>query len=277
MKSPRSVSGSDRTPHRDHRRRLLAGVTLSVAIAGVVAGLWPNVGTAAKGGKTIGFSASSYQVAEPEPNGTEPLPIGCTAAAGGAPSILRSSTGGTPTVTVATTGGTAIAGTDYTPLSTTATFPRSCTYGGVPLQLLDDEGTGESGETVQLTLSNPTNGYTLGAITTTTITIVEDANPPTPFGVSGTAVQGSGGAWDVNLSWSQGGSDSGRAVDQYIVQRSTTSGGPYGQVGSRLGTLSSTVTFTDNNVPSGTYYYRVEAVEDGVTAASAEASPVTVP
>jgi hypothetical protein len=147
----------------------------------------------------------------------------------------------------------------------------------VPLQLLDDEGTGESGETLQLTLSNPTNGYSLGAITTATITIVEDASPPTPSGVAGTAVQGSGGAWEVDLSWNQGGNDSGRAVDQYSVQRSTTSGGPYDPVGSRVGTLLSPVTFTDNNVPAGTYYYRVEAVEDGVRAASAESSPVTVP
>jgi hypothetical protein len=253
---------------RHPRRRAVVIGALSLAITAPAVGFWSS-GAASKNSKTIGFTATGISMPETQSTGQEPQNFSCTP---GQPEIMRSSTGGTPTVDIAVTGGSAIAGTDYTLASTTVTFQNGRACVGIPLSLIDDEGSGESGETVQLTLSNPSNGYALG-IGTTTITIIEDASPTTPLKPAATVTAGS----QVNLSWGTGGTDSwGRAVDEYIVLRSTTSGSGYTQVGTTPGTINSPVSFTDNTVPGrGTYYYVVQAVDDGITTQSPESDPVT--
>ena len=73
-----------------------------------------------------------------------------------------------------------------------------------------------------------------------------------------------GGNQEVNLSWL-----SVTGATSYTVWRSTTSGGPYAQIGSTAATA-----YQDNSVENNTtYYYVVEAVDSaGPSANSAQAS-----
>jgi len=81
---------------------------------------------------------------------------------------------GTVTVDYSTTDGTASAGADYTTTSGTLTFLDGETSKTISIPILDD-GTLEGGsETFYVTLSNPTGEATLGAITTTVVTIKDD-------------------------------------------------------------------------------------------------------
>jgi Fibronectin type III domain len=86
--------------------------------------------------------------------------------------------------------------------------------------------------------------------------------PAAPGGLTATAVSSS----QINLSWS---SVSGATA--YHVERSTTSGGPYSQVGSTSGT-----TFSDTGLsPSTTYYYVVRSFNGCESANSSQASATT--
>jgi hypothetical protein len=256
-------------------RRVVVVATLSLAITAFLVEFGPTA-AATKSSKTIGFfSATGINSPEPEQNGQEPGLFACTA---GQPEIVRSSTAGTPTVDISTTGGSAIAGTDYTAVSmAVVTFKKGQACAPIPLTLFDDEGSSETGETVQFSLSNPSSGYTLSNVSSTTIAIVEDASPPTPSAPTASVPSGSS---QVSLTWNTGGTDSSaRAVDEFIVERSTTSGSGYQPVpnGTVPGNIQGTASFTDPNVPPGTYYYVVQAVDDGVIAQSQESSAVTVP
>ncbi|MGA2413910.1 MAG: hypothetical protein ABSF59_05660 [Candidatus Sulfotelmatobacter sp.] len=83
--------------------------------------------------------------------------------------------------------------------------------------------------------------------------------PATPVGLAATAANG-----QVGLSWT---ASSGAA--SYNVQRSTTSGGPYSQVGT-----PAVASFTDTGVTNGTeYFYVVSAVN--AAGASANSAPVS--
>jgi trimeric autotransporter adhesin len=101
--------------------------------------------------------------------------------------------GGTATLTITRTGGTAgavsvalvssdgsaIAGQDYTALSTSLTFADgSATAQTVTVQIADD-GDAEADETLRLALSAPTGGASVGSNGTTTLTVL-DNDPPGP-------------------------------------------------------------------------------------------------
>ena len=77
---------------------------------------------------------------------------------------------GTVTVNVATSNGTATAGSDYTATSRTLTFIQGETSKTFFVPITNDN-LFESAETVNLTLSNPTGGATLGTPATSTLTI----------------------------------------------------------------------------------------------------------
>ena len=119
--------------------------------------------------------------------------------------VTLSSVSGLPvTVGYATSGGTASAGSDYTPISGTLTFapnqtsqispglPTTCPACpgiGMPPSMtirlpITNDMLDEADETVTLVLSNPTNatlavGTTMGASSTSTITIRDNDAPPT--------------------------------------------------------------------------------------------------
>lgn len=77
---------------------------------------------------------------------------------------------GVVTVNFATSNGTATAGSDYTASTGTITFAQGETSKTFPVPIINDNVL-ESGETVNLTLSNPTSGAALGTPATATLTI----------------------------------------------------------------------------------------------------------
>ena len=113
-------------------------------------------------GGAIQFSAATYTT-------TEPLAVTSTA------SITLTRTGTSlasgASVQFATSNGTATAGIDYTATVTTLVFAAGETTKTVPIPILAGGASGD--ETVNLTLSNPAGGATLGARTTAVLTIVD--------------------------------------------------------------------------------------------------------
>jgi hypothetical protein len=90
--------------------------------------------------------------------------------------IYLKRTGGTVgavSVQFAVTPGTAQPGTDYKPVTATATFMAGQNTATVRVYLIDDYQL-EQLETATLTISNPTGGATLGARTTATLSIADD-------------------------------------------------------------------------------------------------------
>ena len=77
---------------------------------------------------------------------------------------------GIVTVDYATSNGTASAGSDYTSTSGTLTFNQGETSKTISIPIVND-GVFEADETVNITLSNPTGGATLGTPVTATLTI----------------------------------------------------------------------------------------------------------
>jgi hypothetical protein len=89
---------------------------------------------------------------------------------------------GEVSVTVNTANGTATAGQDFTGGPFTLTFAAGQTEKDVAIPLVND-AVAEPVETMTATLSNPTNGATLGAPATATVTINDDdAAPPGTWG-----------------------------------------------------------------------------------------------
>ncbi|AFY65136.1 Calx-beta domain-containing protein [Geitlerinema sp. PCC 7407] len=120
----------------------------------------PSVGS-------FGLSSASFGVTE-----------GTTT--GAAITVVRSGgSDGSASVTLTPSGGTAIAGSDYTSNPLVVTFAAGETSKTVFLPIVDDT-TVESAETVNLQLSNPTNGATLGSQTSATLTIADNDTAPAP-------------------------------------------------------------------------------------------------
>ena len=115
-------------------------------------------------GGAIQFSAATYTA-------TEALAVTSTA------SITLTRTGANlasgASVQFATSNGTAVAGVGYTATVTTLVFAAGETTKTVPIPILPAGASGN--ETVNLTLSNPAAGATLGARTTAVLTIVDAA------------------------------------------------------------------------------------------------------
>jgi endonuclease G len=117
----------------------------------------PNAGA-------LQFSSATYSVAEN----------------GGSISITVSRTGGSAgavAVNYATSNGSATSGEDYTTASGTLNFANGETSKTFSVAILDDAEY-EGDETVNLTLSTPTGGATLGTPSTATLTIIENESQP---------------------------------------------------------------------------------------------------
>ena len=89
--------------------------------------------------------------------------------------VARTSSSVAQSVTVSTSNGTAVAGADYTAVTTTLSFAIGETSKTVNIPILTDTQV-EGNETVNLTLSNPTNGGTLGAGRRALLIIVDNDN-----------------------------------------------------------------------------------------------------
>jgi hypothetical protein len=98
--------------------------------------------------------------------------------------VTRDGSDGTVTIAYATRDGTAAAGNEYTATSGTLTFAPGQTSKTFSVPILDNKVV-EGDQTVNLTLSNPTGGATLGSRSTAVLTIHDDdlpqvANSPPP-------------------------------------------------------------------------------------------------
>lgn len=113
------------------------------------------------------FSSATYDVSETGPSAT----ITVTRTAGSA---------GLVTVHYATSGGTATAGADYTATSGTLSFAGGETSKTFAVPILND-GSAEPSETINLALSSPTGGASVGTPSSAVLTIL-DNDPPVPTG-----------------------------------------------------------------------------------------------
>jgi hypothetical protein len=188
----------------------------STATASVVTGTSPG---------TLQFSATSYSVAENVAGGNAAITV--TRAGGGT---------GAVGVSFATSNGTATAGLDYTTVSQTLSFANGDTTAKtVNIPIIDDT-IFEGNETVNLTLSNPTGGATLGSPGSAVLTIVDnEAAPPASISLSydgqvrdrvgqgETALSGDG-AMDGTFTVTLGAGSGNRTVTQLNLTRSNQSG-----------------------------------------------------
>ena len=118
-------------------------------------------------GGTLQFSAASYSVGENAGNAA----------------VIVTRTGGSSgavSVSFATSNGTATAPGDYTAVSQTVSFANGDTANKtISIPIINDT-TAEANETVNLTLSNPTGGATLGTPSTAVLTITDNDVAPAP-------------------------------------------------------------------------------------------------
>ncbi len=102
-------------------------------------------------------------------------------------------TAGAASIDYATMNGTATAGEDYTPASGTLSFAPGETTKSFTVSILND-ALDEDGETLQLTLSNPAGGITLGASSSVAVGITDDEPQPRFSFSNVTVAEGAAGA-----------------------------------------------------------------------------------
>ncbi len=103
--------------------------------------------------------------------------------------VVRTGGGdGSTTVDYAVTAGSATAGSDFEVVSGTLSFANKETSKTFTVKVLDDS-TSEGSETATITLSNPTNGVSLGSPSTATLTILDNESSS---GTSSSASSGGG-------------------------------------------------------------------------------------
>lgn len=188
--------------------------------------------SSAAGGATLGTVVTAVVTISEDPE----VPVLLFSA----PRYSVSETGTTATVTVnrggegtgavsvqyATSDGTARTGLDYTRTSGTLSWAAGDTAAKtIAIPILDDNGAGESTETVTLQLSNPTGGAILGSLSTATLNITEDPDDPAnlvQFSATGYQFLESGGAGTIAVT-RQG--TQGTVTVQYAVQSGTATAG----------------------------------------------------
>ncbi|HYE64248.1 MAG TPA: Calx-beta domain-containing protein, partial [Pyrinomonadaceae bacterium] len=145
-------------------------------------------------GGSLQFNAATYSVNEN----------------GGSASITVTRTGGsigTVSVNYATSDSTATAGSDYTSASGTLTFAEGETSKSFTIPITDDL-LDEADETVNLALSDPAGGATLGAQSTAVLTITDNDAQPSLAINDVTVMEGNSGTtnavFTVNLSAASG-------------------------------------------------------------------------
>src|SRR5262249_8141971 len=123
-------------------------------------------GTPAPQPGTLQFSPSNYSVNENQGTATVTMTRTC-------------GNDGAVAVHYATSDGTATAASDYTATSGTLTFAPRETSTTLTVPIINDTLV-EGNETINLAVSNPTGGATLGSQNTATVTIQDDdvAGPP---------------------------------------------------------------------------------------------------
>jgi hypothetical protein len=170
---------------------------------------------------TIQFSSSSFSVNEND--GTARVAI---TRAGG--------TGGAVGVSFATSDGTATAGTDYTATSGPIFFNAGETTKIVTIPIKNVHLVGTS-QTINLTLTDPTNGSTLGSPSTATLTIVDNELASVAFSASSYVVNEKSGTASITVRRN---SPNGTLSVHYATSDGT------GKAGTNYRPASGTLTFS---------------------------------
>ncbi|NCS55162.1 MAG: hypothetical protein GPJ23_24250, partial [Microcystis aeruginosa G13-05] len=151
-------------------------------------------------------------------------------------------TDGIVSVTLTPTAGTATAGTDYNSSPITITFNPGEASKTVNIPIIDDN-IYEGNETLNLTLSSPTGGATLGTQTTATLTIVDNDLPTVSLAVSPASVTEDG---TINLvyTFTRTGNTANPLTVSFNVGGNATFNNDYTQNGAAsFNTTSGTITF----------------------------------
>lgn len=229
----------------------------SGAITGTFNNL-PNDATFTKDGKTFRINYTSntvvltYLESIPQPGSFE----------FGSASYSVSEGGGSVTITVTRTGGsdgsvsveyatsdaTAQAGTDYQATSGTLTFAHRETTKTFVVPIINDSVV-EGNETVNLRLSNPTGGATLGSPSTATLTITDNDSAPNPGQVqfASTAFSVSEGDLLATITVTRTLGSSGAVSVQYATSDGTATDG------SDYLNASSVLTWADGDTAAKTF------------------------
>jgi hypothetical protein len=149
--------------------------------------------TATPSAGTLQFSSATYSGNENGGNAT----VTITRSGGSA---------GAVGVSFATSNGTASAGADYTATSQTISFADGDTANKTITIAIQEDVNVEGNETVNLSLSNPTGGATLGSPSTAVLTIVDNDTAPNPTpslsSISPNSVGAGGGAFTLTVNGS---------------------------------------------------------------------------
>ncbi|NCS04896.1 MAG: hypothetical protein GPJ06_24040, partial [Microcystis aeruginosa G13-11] len=151
-------------------------------------------------------------------------------------------TDGIVSVTLTPTAGTATAGTDYNSSPITITFNPGEASKTVNIPIIDDN-IHEGNETLNLTLSSPTGGATLGTQTTATLTIVDNDLPTVSLAVSPASVTEDG---TINLvyTFTRTGNTANPLTVSFNVGGNATFNNDYTQNGAAsFNNTSGTITF----------------------------------
>src|SRR5262249_36856199 len=150
-------------------------------------------------------------------------------------------------VNYATSNGTATAGADYTAVSGTLTFGIGDTSKTFTVPIINDTLV-EGNETVNLTLSSPTSGATLGGQATAVLTIQDDDTSGQPVTVTlQQGVNGYTGTTDVNISTQYAQYTSGNGT----TTLNGTDLGVYQTTGTGSYIMESLIRFGNLGIPAG--------------------------
>jgi C1A family cysteine protease len=159
---------------------------------------------------------------------------------------------GAVSVGYSTSSGTAVAGQDYTTASGILNFADGETSKTFSVTVLDDSDV-ELNESVNLILSGPTDGATLGSPASAVLTIT-DNDIPQPgqiqFGSSNYSVNEAGGS--VTLTVTRSGGSDGSVSVTYATNDGTAA------AGSDYTAVSGTITFTDGDTNPKTFSIAIQ-------------------
>ena len=192
------------------------------------------VGGATPGAGTIQFSAATYSVGENA--GTATVTVTRTGGSSGAVSV-----------TFATSNGTATAPGDYTAVSQTVSFANGDTASKTVDISISDDTTVEANETVNLALTSPTGGATLGSPSTAVLTITDnDVAPAGTIQFSAATYSVGENAGTATVTVTRTGGSSGAVSVTFATSNGTaTAPGDYTAV-------SQTVSFANGDTASKT-------------------------
>lgn len=190
---------------------------------------------------TLAFSSATYSIGEG--GGSVTLTVNRTGGSSGSVQVDYSLAGGT-----ATGGGACGGSVDYVNIGTSLVFADGETSKMFNVTICPDS-TFEGDETFNATLSNPTNGATIGSPNPATVTITEDKGQPTVQFSSATysTIDELGGGGTINVTLS-GPSATNVTVNYATVAGGTATGGASCLPGVDYINTSGTMTFLPGEV-----------------------------